>query len=72
MPVPAACTGPSREILLYWDKEQHHFEIEIIEGQETLEFFYRNRVTEDLWNKNYNIGNRIDTYEILCKLKHFV
>ncbi len=35
-------------VLLTWDREAHHFDVEIAVGR-PLEFFYRNRITSDVW-----------------------
>lgn len=56
LPVPAACTGPDARLMYAWDRDEHHFEIELIPGEPT-ELFYRNRQTGELWGEEYTVGH---------------
>lgn len=54
--VPGACTGPDNQIGYGWDNSIHHFGVEIFPDQ-PIEFFYRNRKTNEVWGEDYEIGN---------------
>lgn len=56
MPVPDACPGPDGELLYTWDRDAHHLELEI-PPEGPVEFFYRNRLTEELWEMDYRIDS---------------
>jgi len=70
MPIPAACTGPDGQMLYSWDRDRHHLELEIIPGN-PAEFFYRDRLTRELWGEDYNIGDPIPV-EAMEKFKLFM
>lgn len=70
LPVPAASSGPDGEMFYSWDRGWHHLELEIIPGQ-PAEFFYRNRVTGELWGADYIIGDPIPV-DAINKLKLFI
>ncbi len=54
--VPDAGIGPDGEVLLVWKKDEHHFELEILpEGPGEL--FYINHLSNDMWEKEYHIGD---------------
>lgn len=46
--VPNAGAGPNGEILLSWDLEEHHFELELSPAEPPY-YFYRNRVSGKTW-----------------------
>ncbi len=70
LPVPDACPGPDNQLLYTWDNTEHHFEVEIFpEG--TGEFFYRNRVSGQLWEAEYTVGQPVPQ-EIIDKLELFL
>jgi uncharacterized protein YfaP (DUF2135 family) len=46
--IPAMCTGPDGRVMLSWDNEEHHLELELFADQ-PAEIFYRNRKTEEMW-----------------------
>ncbi len=48
MPYPAGCAGPEGDLLYYWDFNEHHLELEFALNR-IPEFFYRNRLTNELW-----------------------
>lgn len=52
-----------------WDKEEHHFEIEI-EPTQTLYYFYENRATREIWSHEEHEVTRFEA-EILSKLALF-
>lgn len=58
MAIPDAASGPNGEILLTWDKGEHHLELEIVPGA-TAELFYRNRLSEQLWAEEYELEKPI-------------
>lgn len=70
LPVPAASSGPNGEMFYSWDRGRHHLELEIISRQ-PAEFFYRNRVTGELWGADYIIGDPIPV-DAINKLKLFI
>lgn len=53
--VPDACPGSQGQMLLTWDRADHHLEIEIFPNG-AIESFYRNRATAELWEEEYNAG----------------
>jgi hypothetical protein len=70
LPTPDACPGPSGDILYTWDRESHHFELEVFpEGP--AELFYANRATGELWGCDYIPGQPISE-EVRSKLRLFV
>lgn len=66
MPVPSATTGPDGLMAYCWDKDEHHLELEIYSNCD-VEFFYRNRRTNELL-----VENCLSVIEIMDKLKLFV
>jgi hypothetical protein len=70
LPVPDAGPGPDGQILYTWDREEHHFELEILPAS-PAEFFYRNRNSGELWEWEYVIGQPIPA-DVLAKLRLFL
>jgi hypothetical protein len=58
LPMPAACTGPDGELAYYWDRGRHHLSLTVIPNQ-PVEFFYRDRETEQIWGEDYRIGDEL-------------
>lgn len=56
--------------LFFWDKGKHHFEIEI-SPDNTVDFFYRNRLTGELWNQEQSSAVEFNS-AILDKLLLFI
>lgn len=56
--VPDAGVGPDGEILYSWNKEGHHFELEVLPNG-LGEFFYLNHQTNEMWEAEYQIGDEI-------------
>jgi hypothetical protein len=56
--VPDACPGSSAQLLYTWDKGEHHLELEIFPDGKG-EFFYRNRISGELWDYEYKAKNPI-------------
>lgn len=47
LPMPNAGIGPDGDVLLYtWDKNEHHYEIEVFANGD-IEYFYFNRQTSE-------------------------
>lgn len=46
--IPAMCTGPDGQVMLSWDDEEHHLELELFTDK-PAEIFYRNRKTNEIW-----------------------
>ena len=44
--------------MLTWRHSEHYFELEIF-PQGTAEFFYKNRLTGELWESDYTVGDPI-------------
>ncbi len=58
LPVPDAGVCPDGQLLYTWSKSEHHFELEIFPSG-LGEFFYLNRLTDEMWDCEYNIGDSI-------------
>ena len=58
LPEPDASAGVQGQILLDWELNEHHFELEIFPTGEGV-FFYYNRVTKETWDDDYHIGDEI-------------
>lgn len=58
LPVPDAGAGPDGEILFTWNRDDHHFELEIFPDQHG-EFFYLNYRTDEMWECEYRLENAI-------------
>ncbi len=67
--LPDIALGPDRQLLLCWDKGEHHFEIEVFPGG-TIEFFYLNHQTNDVWKYECMLREPIPD-EIKEKLRLF-
>jgi len=70
LPVPDAAPGPEGQLLYAWNKEEHHLEAEIF-PDDTIEFFYLNRVTNETWEKDCEAGEPI-SQDIASRLKIFI
>ena len=70
LPVPDACPGSDGELLYTWDRDEHHFELEIFPDA-PAEFFYHNRHTGELWEADYTVGEAVST-DVLNRLRLFV
>ena len=46
--VPGAIRGPDGQLMLSWDVNEHHLEMELFQDK-PAEVFYRNRNTEETW-----------------------
>lgn len=55
LPTPVACPGPEGDLLLTWDNDIHHLELEFIPDN-TPTFFYLNRDTNEAWEEDYIVG----------------
>jgi hypothetical protein len=69
LPVPDAGVGPNGQLLYTWNKDEHHFELEIFPDRHG-EFFYLNRRTDEMWDCEYNIGDSVPD-EAKEKLREF-
>lgn len=67
--VPDACPGNQNNLMYTWSKSEHYLECEIF-GNGAVEFFYRNRVTNDVWGEDATLGERFSS-EILEKATLF-
>jgi hypothetical protein len=68
--VPDACPGSDGELLYTWDRDEHHFELEVFPDA-PAEFFYRNRTSGELWGCEYTLGEPVPC-EALDRLRLFV
>lgn len=69
LPPAAACSGPDGVMFYSWDRGRYHLEVEILPDN-TAEFFYRDRETEEFWGVDITIGDPIPA-EIVEALGHF-
>lgn len=60
LPAPASCSGPDGVMFYSWDRGRYHLEIEIL-PDDTAEFFYRDRETEEFWGVDIAVGDPIPT-----------
>jgi hypothetical protein len=67
--VPDAGAGPDGEILFTWNKDDHHFELEIFPDNHG-EFFYLNYRTDEMWEHEYKIEDSVPD-EVKTTLKLF-
>lgn len=68
--VPDACPGESDDFMFLWSKGEHHLECEIF-GDGAVEFFYRNRATDEVWGEDITLESKL-TPAIMKKLMLFV
>lgn len=68
--IPDACPGESDNFMFVWDKSDNYLECEIF-GNGAVEFFYRNRSTNELWGEDITVDAKL-TPAIVKKLKLFV
>jgi len=78
--VPDCCPSSGNEgdfhITFTWNKDNHYLECEVM-ANGTLEFFYRNHLTKEVWGKDYHITDEHfpdSVYDevLLDKLSYFV
>jgi hypothetical protein len=58
--VPDACPGSQDNFMYTWSKADHHFECEIF-GSGEVEFFYRNRSTDEVWGEDITLEQGFST-----------
>ena len=58
LPVPDASAMPEDGFIFVWNKDKHHLEIEICQGE--TEIFYRNRDTNEVWGDTLDLSNDLD------------
>lgn len=68
--IPDACPGESDNFMFVWDKGDNYLECEIF-GNGAVEFFYRNRSTNELWGEDITVDAQL-TSAIVRKLMLFV
>ncbi len=56
--VPSAMPGPDNQLMYTWRHGDHYFELEIVPGG-TAEFFYKNRLTGELWEFDYTVVDSV-------------
>ena len=67
--VPSAMPGPNNELMYTWRHGDHYGELEIF-PDDRAEFFYKNRLTGELWDADYTVGNPVPDL-VLGKLRLF-
>lgn len=67
--VPDACPGQRNNFMYTWSKGEHYFECEIF-GSKEVEFFYRNRNSNEVWGEDTTLGQEFST-TILDKARLF-
>ena len=55
LPVPAATAGEGGPVGLNWDRGEHHLEAEI-PSDGPVEWFYRNWITDEIWDVDQPLG----------------
>ena len=68
--IPDACPGESKNFMFLWDNGVHYLECEIFDNG-AVEFFYKNRSTDEIWGEDTRINAKL-TPEIANKLMLFV
>jgi len=68
--IPDACPGESDNFMFVWDKGDNYLECEIF-GNGAVEFFYRNRATNEVWGEDITVDAKL-TPAIMKKLMLFV
>lgn len=78
--IPDCCPNTGTEwdfhIMFTWNKDEHYMECEVlVDG--TLEFFYRNRLTNEVWGEDHSITedyfpDSVYDEALLNKLSYFV
>lgn len=56
LPPAGAAVGEDGSVLLTWDREEHHFEIEVPPAVGPLECFYAHRGTDESWADELEVG----------------
>jgi hypothetical protein len=67
--VPDACPGQDNDFMYTWSKSEHYLECEIF-GNRTIEFFYRNRNSGEVWGEETTLEQGFST-SILGKVSIF-
>lgn len=68
--IPRACLGEKNNFMYAWNDDEHYLECEIFGETQTAEFFYRNRVSGDLWGEDVSIDNDFGK-EVIEKISLF-
>ena len=72
--IPDCCPSESNEgdfhIMFAWDKDEHYLECEIFSSG-VIEFFYRNRFTNETWGEDYGNLDQSISNELIEKLNLF-
>jgi|GEM_PF-2922500 hypothetical protein len=68
--VPDATPGHNGELLLFWDRDEHHFEAEISPDLE-VSLFYRNRTTGKIWGEDLVVDEALPA-EVEEKLRNLL
>ena len=67
--VPDACIGSNNNFMFAWRNDVHYLECEIF-ANGLVEFFYRNRTTNEVWGEDIAIEQSL-TANIIDKVKLF-
>jgi len=67
---PDACPGESDNLMFVWNKGEHYLECEVF-GNGAVEFFYRNRLTDERWGEDITLESKL-TPAIIKKLMLFL
>jgi hypothetical protein len=68
--VPDACPGQNNNFMYTWSKDEHYLECEVF-GSGEVEFFYKNRATDDVWGEDTVLEDEFSS-NILDKVALFV
>ncbi len=66
--VPDACPSPEKSLLFTWDRGYEHWEVEIV-SDKAAEFFYRNKVSGETLEIDYDPGVGIPR-SVIAKLEN--
>jgi hypothetical protein len=60
-PLPPADVAPGDDgsVLISWDRDEHHLEIEVFPGDGPNELFYGNRATDETWSCDLDRANSL-------------
>lgn len=54
--IPDACLGENDNFMFTWANNEHYLECEIF-STGAVEFFYRNKITKDVWGDDINLND---------------
>lgn len=59
-------------VMFFWDKDEHYLQCEV-KNDESVEFFYRNHLTKEVWGEDFNMTDwKLYSRAVLDQLSLFV